>query len=104
MGAAQVFAYIIAKLIRALSSFWSAGIPACHERRSVAQACRFFDEGHDPVYFQQGPRRHSAAAIALGCLERFGNRSDLGRVRPLTLGGDLASSALRTLRKLDTAV
>jgi hypothetical protein len=75
-----------------------------HPERCLAQARHFFDEGHDPVYFQQGAGRPGAAAFALGCLERSGDRSDLGRVRSLTLGGDLASSALRTLRKLDTAV
>jgi hypothetical protein len=64
-------------------------------------ARRFIDAGQEAQYFHHVPRRESGPALAHSAVARFGDRSDLARLRSVSRGHPFARHAVAALKTLD---
>ena len=67
----------------------------------LAFARTFIDADRPPVYFHRAYHQDAAATLALDIIGKYGDRSDLGRLRGLAVGHACAREALATLKALD---
>jgi hypothetical protein len=76
---------------------------SAYKSESLAAARRFLDEGAEEEHFHFAYGMDRGPTLAIAIVEQFGDRSDLERLRRLTIGSRVSRQALDALRKLDAA-
>ncbi len=64
-------------------------------------ARRFVKDGTEAQYFHRVPRRELGPTLALRIVGRYGDRSDIGRLRELSRAHPFARYALEAIKSLD---
>ncbi|MEO7690923.1 MAG: NERD domain-containing protein [Sphingomonas sp.] len=68
----------------------------------LQMARRFVDAGLGATYFHHAYARDAGPDFAFACVEQYGDRSDVERLRKLTSGHPFARAALRALQAIDS--